>query len=187
VTELPIQSLLMEAIAVIDRLGIPYAIMGGFAVRSFGVPRPTYDADLAIVADDRRLQELLSALGSHGFDVPDEHRKGFVDTIAGFGKVKATRFVERSVWEIDLFLVRGPFLESAIRRRRAVPMSGREVWVLAPEDLILLKLIAFRRKDQLDVEEILKISRNLDHAYLREWAGRLKVETRLHEFLPPGS
>lgn len=28
-----------------DRLGTPYAVMGGIAVRVYGIPRPTYDVD----------------------------------------------------------------------------------------------------------------------------------------------
>lgn len=172
--ELPIQKLFVDAIAVVDRERIPYAIMGGFAVRSWGVPRPTYDADLAIVADRASVVRLLNALAIAGFEVPDDHLKGFIDSVAGIGKVKVTRFVERTVWEIDLFLARGPFLESAMQRRRHVTLGDQTVWVLAPEDLILLKLIAHRRKDQLDVEEILKIARDLDVAYLRRWAVRYR-------------
>jgi hypothetical protein len=183
VTELPIQRLLMEAIAVIDRLNIRYAVMGGFAVRTWGIPRPTYDADLAIAADDSELIQLLEALRRAGFEVPEEHARGFVDSLAGIGKLKVTRFEGRSVWEIDLFLARGPFLESAISRRKRVRPAGRQAWVLAPEDLILLKLLAYRRKDQLDVEEILKVTRNVDSGYLRDWARKLGVSDRLEEFL----
>jgi predicted nucleotidyltransferase len=185
VTELPIERLLLDAISVIDGERIEYAILGGFAVRTWGVPRPTYDADLAVVAEGTALQKLLDSLAARGFDVPEEHAKGFVDRIAGMGKVKVTRFVERTVWQVDLFLVQGPLLESAMRRRRAVKFAGRSVWVLAPEDLILLKLIAFRRKDQLDIEEMLKLVQDLDKAYLQEWATRLRVDERLREFLPP--
>jgi hypothetical protein len=39
VTELPIQALILEAVDVLDRLRVDWMIMGGFAVRSWGVPR----------------------------------------------------------------------------------------------------------------------------------------------------
>ncbi len=42
-----------------DRLRIPYAIMGGWAVRLYGLPRPTYDIDFTITADRSRLAEPL--------------------------------------------------------------------------------------------------------------------------------
>jgi hypothetical protein len=183
VTELPVQRLLLEAVSILERLKIPYMIMGGFAVRVWAVPRPTYDADLAVAVDENGMLEMLDALERGGFDVPAEHRKGFRDVVAGMQKVKATRFESGAVWDVDLFVVRPGLLESALRRRRSCSLENRAVWVMAPEDVILLKLVAWRRKDQLDVEEIVKVTADLDRPYLREWAVRLNVESRLREFM----
>jgi nitrous oxidase accessory protein NosD len=94
-SELPAQRFLLEVIAILDRLQIPYMILGGFAVRTWGIPRPTYDADVAVVADDARLASLFKNLEEAGFGVPDEHRRGWVDTVGGMGKVKVTRFEGR--------------------------------------------------------------------------------------------
>lgn len=185
-TELPVQRLLLDAIAAIDGLGIPYAVMGGFAVRVWGVPRPTYDADLAVAADAETLLRLLAALEEAGFDVPDAYRKGFLDTVARFQKVKVTRFSEGSVWDVDLFLARGAFFDAALPRRRRQVIEGQPVQVLAPEDIVALKLLAFRRKDQLDIEEIVAITQDLDLDHLRAQARRLGVEHRVGEFLPEG-
>ena len=187
-SELPIQRLLLEAIGIIEGLHLSYAIIGGFAVPAWGVPRPTYDADIAVAdiavaADDEQLENLLAALERAGFTVLDEYLRGFQDVVAGMRKVKVTRLEARSVWEIDIFLARGAFLEETISRRRNLPLAGRPVSVLAPEDLILLKLIAHRRKDQLDVEEILRITPAVDVAYLRRWAAQLDVSDRLEQFL----
>jgi len=183
VSELPVQRHLLRVIAVLDRLGIPYMIVGGFAVRTWGIPRPTYDADLAVAVDDDALRNLLRVLQEDGFHLPEEHRKGWVDSVGGMGKVKVARFEGTALWDVDLFLVRGSFLESALARRRAVRFCGREAWFVAPEDLVLMKLLAHRRKDQLDVEEIMKVTAVLDLEYLRAWAGRLGVTERLESFL----
>lgn len=182
-TELPIQTLLLEAIEVLDRLGIEFMIMGGFAVRSWGVPRPTYDADLAIAAQGDALAGVLSELRAAGFEVPREHEAEFLDRIGDMEKVKVTRFADGSVWDVDLFLAKGSFFESAMARRRTRTLDGRDVYVMAPEDVILLKLVAYRRKDQVDVEEIVKIQTDLDLSHLRSWANRLGVADRLDEFL----
>ncbi len=182
-TELPIQRFLLEAIGVLNRLGIPYVIMGGFAVRTWGVPRPTYDADLAISVDESRMQLLLRSLEEAGFEVPEEYTKGFLDIVAGMEKARVTRFESRTVWDVDLFIVRGPFLESALARGLVRQLEGRDVRVMSPEDVVLLKLIAHRRKDQLDVEEILRITLDLDRDHLRQWADHLGVSERLETFL----
>ncbi|MEW6743785.1 MAG: hypothetical protein AB1486_13605 [Planctomycetota bacterium] len=183
-TELPVQRMLLRAIAVLEDLSLQYIIMGGFAVRNWGIPRPTYAADLAVAVSDEGLLGLLQALAKAGFDVPEEHEGGFQDTVGGLKKVKVTQFAVSTVWEIDLFLVRGAFLEGALNRRRRRTLEGRSVWVAAPEDLIVLKLMAFRRKDQLDIEEILKINPDLDRSYLQDWAERLGLARRLAAFLP---
>lgn len=60
---------------------------------------------------------------------------------------------------------------------------GTERWTITPEDLILHKLLADRRKDLLDVEEILKIQRGVDLVHLRDWAGRLGIRERVDVML----
>lgn len=177
------QALLLEVIGVLDRLQVDSMIMGGFAVRSWGVPRPTYDADLAVAAEGEALARVLAALGAAGFEVPPEHEGHFVDRVGAMEKVKVTRFAAGSVWEVDLFVAKGAFFESAMARRRGRQVEGREVYVMAPEDVILLKLLANRRKDRLDVEEILKIQADLDLSHLRSWAKRLGVLARLEGFV----
>ena len=40
-----------------DRLQIPYVIMGGWAVRLYGLPRPTYDIDIDIFLAESEYQQ----------------------------------------------------------------------------------------------------------------------------------
>ena len=183
-TELPIQRILLDGIATIERLNIPYAVMGGFAARAWGLPRPTYDADIAVRVDAEGMQRLLGALEAAGFDIPPEHRNGFLDSVGPLEKARVTRFVGEHVWTTDLFVVRSAFLESALARARHAWIGPARVRVMAPEDIILLKLIAHRRKDLADVEEIVALCPGLDMAYLNTWARGLEVEDRLGEFFP---
>jgi hypothetical protein len=55
---------------------------------------------------------------------------------------------------------------------------------MAPEDIILLKLIAHRRKELADIDDILALCKDLDVAYLNRWAAKLNLTDRLAEFLP---
>ena len=48
-----------------EDLEIPYAIMGGWAVRVYALPRPTYDVDFTITIDRARLPELYAAADRH--------------------------------------------------------------------------------------------------------------------------
>jgi hypothetical protein len=38
-----------ELIGLFDRFRLPYAIMGGIAVRAHGLPRPTFDVDFVFM------------------------------------------------------------------------------------------------------------------------------------------
>lgn len=183
-TDLPIERILIEAIAQIERLRITYAVMGGFAARAWGLPRPTFDADIAIAVDAAGLQRLLGALEDAGFDVPPEHKTGFLGMVGELQKVKVTRFADRHVWSTDLFIAGPGILASALARATAAPIGAHRVRVMAPEDIILLKLLANRRKDLADVEEIAGMHAGLDLQYLREWAGRLDIADRFGAFFP---
>jgi hypothetical protein len=48
-----------------------------------------------------------------------------------------------------------------------------------------LKLIAGRRKDMADVEEILAVRKHTDWSYLRRWAVKLNLADRLAQFPAP--
>lgn len=183
-TDLPAQRVLLECVAVIDQQGISYAVMGGFAVRAWGIPRPTFDADVAVVVNGEQWAALLSSLEAEGFDVPSEHSTGFLDKLGPFQKAKVSRFYEGFVWSTDLFIAGDSFLESAVSRARRAVIGGVTVRVMAPEDIVLLKLIAGRRKDLADIDEILMISTNIDRDYLDLWAARLGVADRLADILP---
>jgi len=185
-TELPIQGILLRVLSLIDDVGIPYLIMGGFAVRAIGVPRPSYDVDLTIDASDPPLKRLFDALARDGFMIPDEFHKGFRDSLMGMDKVKVQKFDQDHVWDVELFLVTTAYQRAAFARRQKVRFLGGDRWMITPEDLILHKLLANRRMDLVDAEEILKVQQSLDRLYLQEWAGRLEVRHCLDELLRKG-
>ena len=62
-----------DLVRIFDRLGMPYAIMGGIAVRAHGIPRPTYDVDFTLAVPRDRLGELFEAEDvALGADSPTE-------------------------------------------------------------------------------------------------------------------
>ena len=54
-------------------------------------------------------------------------------------------------------------------RRARQPLDDRPVWLVSPEDLILLKLIAQRPRDLANVGDVLFMQGQLDESYLRRW------------------
>ena len=43
-------AVIYDLIDVFEELRLPYAIMGGIAVRAHGIPRPTYDVDFTLAS-----------------------------------------------------------------------------------------------------------------------------------------
>jgi len=54
---------------------------------------------------------------------------------------------------------------------------------VSPEDLVLLKLIASRPRDLIDVHDILFTMGELDEQYLATWAERLEIVEALQDAL----
>lgn len=166
-----------------DRLVIPYAIMGGWAVRVYALPRPTYDVDFTILLARDHLPALYAAAEEAGFTVPEQYREGWVDSIAGMPLVKFRLMLAGHGIDVDIFLAESDYQQELMRRRVQHPVDGVPAWFVSAEDLILLKLIANRTRDRADIDDLLVARAELDESYLRRWAGPLGVAAKLDEVL----
>ncbi len=175
-----LESTLKAMVACFDSLNIPYAVMGGLAVRVHGLPRPTNDVDFTILLERTRLPEWFRAVQTLGYSVPDQYQTGWVDNVAGMPIVKIRTYLSdgRGV-DVDVFLAESDFQRSLIERRVWIELDEDSLWVVSPEDLLLLKLIANRPRDLLDAQDILFVQGTLDEGYLRRWSALLGIEDRL--------
>jgi len=172
-----------DLVDVFDRLGLPYAIMGGIAVRAHGIPRPTYDVDFTLAVARERLNDLFAAIADRGYTVPEQYSRGWVDAIGGMPLIKVKLFLDGRAIDSDIFIAETPFQREVIERRIDAEVEGRTVKLVSAEDLILFKLVASRPRDLIDVQDILFTQGALDEPYLRRWAGPLGVEAKLDEVL----
>jgi len=172
---------LRELVFLFERLKTPYAVMGGLAVRVYGIPRPTYDIDFTLAIERERLATLYDALRELGYVIPEQYAEGWVDHVAGMPLVKARLYLAGHGIDVDLFLAESPYQHELLARRRREKIDDAEVWLVSPEDLILLKLVSHRPRDIADVGDILFAQGELDEAYLRRWAEQLGVLTRLEQ------
>ena len=168
-------------LAAIDEVRLEHALMGGYAVVTWGVPRATYDVDVLVESSPERLDRCFDACAQRGFEVDEIYRKGWRDRVRDMPLVKVRLFRDGRAVTSDLFLVTTPFQEAAFARRRdvQVPSLGRHVPVVSPADLVLFKLLAARPKDRADVQNVLTVQGVPDPDYLRTWARRLGVEEAL--------
>jgi predicted nucleotidyltransferase len=172
-----------DLVAVFEQLRLPYAIMGGIAVRAHGIPRPTYDVDFTVAVSRERLDELFGAIAGRGYTVPEQYSRGGVDPVGGMPLVKVRLFLDGRSVDADIFIAETSFQREVLERRVAAGVEGRDVKLVSAEDLILFKLVAGRPRDLIDVQDVLFTQGKLDEPYLRRWAGPLGVEARLDEVL----
>jgi hypothetical protein len=172
-----------DLVRVFDNLGLPYAIMGGIAVRAYGIPRPTYDVDFTLAVPLDRLAELFDAISRCGYTIPEQYTRGWVDSVGGMPLVKVRLFLDGRSVDADIFIAETPFQQEVIRRRVKAETEGVEVSLVSPEDLILFKVVAARPRDLLDIQDVFFTQGQLDEPYLRRWAEMLGVEKQLDEVL----
>ncbi len=182
-----LDEVLATCIGIFERLKVPYIVMEGLAVRLLGIPRPTFDVDLAITISRDRLAVLYDELDAAGFDVPEAYRGGRVDEVAGMPLVKFKLYIGGRGIDADIFLAETRFQQEMMRRRKSDELWGMSVWLATAEDLILLKLLAHRPRDLGDVADIRAVQGELDERYMRTWAIELGIQDRLESILsePP--
>lgn len=170
-------------IDLLDELSISYAVMGGIAVRAYGVPRPTYDIDLTIALEPARLPKLFEHLRELDYSIPEAYETGWVDEVKGLKLLKLRRYLRDESLDVDLFLAESEFQRQLMNRRLSEEVEGRTMWLVSPEDLILLKLLAGRPRDMGDVSDVLFMQGQLDIAYMRRWADQFGVTVELDRAL----
>lgn len=175
----PLAGALARALSLMRETGLRGSFAGGLAVIVWGQPRVTQDLDLLLEVGADQLDGFLATAGAAGYRVEDDAR----ELLEG-GFLRLLPPGEASPVALDILRAETPLHREALDRARTFPLGDQVVPVVTPEDLILLKLIAFRPKDTFDLETVVATNRDsLDLGYLRGWAGRLRLLERLEAFL----
>jgi len=148
----------------LERHGLRYAIGGAIALGFYSAPRATLDVDINVFVPPRgRFDEALAALRDGGFRTEDS-----AAALRAQAEVEGQFRGKVAEFRVDVFVPAIAYYGRLEERRRQVPLLGRPIWVLGPEDLAVLKLMFFRRKDLADVEGLLReLGPALDRAYIR--------------------
>ena len=166
-----------------DRMGTPYAVMGGISVRVYGIPRPTYDVDFTAAIPREQLPEFYDEIRSLGYTVPQQYESGWVDEVAGMPLVKVRLYLEQRGVDIDIFLAESDFQKQLIARRQRHQLDDQPIYFVSPEDLILLKLLAGRPRDIADIGDVLFTQGQLDEPYMLHLAEQLGIKQALERML----
>ncbi|MBP7049627.1 MAG: hypothetical protein KBE65_01285 [Phycisphaerae bacterium] len=169
---------------VLDNLSIRYAIGGSVASALYGTVRFTRDADISVEPFSPCADRLYEVLKGE-FYVSRDAMEEALRSRASFNIIHL-----ETAFKIDLF-IQGPgeFEGRLLDRRnrmRLSDMSPRDVYVVSPEDIVLLKLRWFAmtggtsERQWSDVLGVLGVQGPaLDRAYLTRWARELGLNELL--------
>lgn len=147
---------LFAAIETIEEKNIPYALIGGIAVKELGRPRITHDIDIFVKPDDA--EYVLEILKESGFET--ERRDPFWLFKAWRDEVLVD-VIFRSCGDI--------YFEEEVREHvRRIPYHGKFVNAISPEDFIVIKSAAHQEDNPHHWHDALAVltQGNLDWDYL---------------------
>jgi hypothetical protein len=173
----------LRVAAALESIGCEYFIGGSLASSLQGEPRATNDIDLVVAMMPHRVRAFAEQLGPD-FEVDQDMLRDALTR----GSC-ANIFYLPMVTKIDIFAL-GPsrYDEVEFNRRRKVRVraSGEELFIKAPEDTVLRKMLWYREggevssKQWRDVVEVLRISgAEINQQYLTMWAEKLRVDDLL--------
>ncbi len=158
--------------------GVAGAVMGGVAVSLLGRPRTTRDVDTLVWVDEPRLEVFLRAGEQFGFLPRSRDPLGN----ARRHRVLLMRHQPSGV-EVDLVLGGLPFEREVLAAARSVRDGDVEVRVVAPDHLIIMKAVAHRPQDLVDIETVLDAHPDVDRRQIRWWVREFAVAMESPEIL----
>ncbi|MBC7820519.1 MAG: hypothetical protein IAG10_26845 [Planctomycetaceae bacterium] len=169
--------LLRLAVEILERLQIPYALVGSYASSIWGVAR--FTEDIGIVLDLRlgQVSELCESFSEPDFYVSKDAAKDAVRFGTQFNVLHPG-----SGNKIDFMMSRDDvWSRSQFERRERVEIDpGVSAFTASPEDVILSKLRYYKEggseKHPRDINGILRTQGDrIDRSYIAHWAGRMKI------------
>jgi predicted nucleotidyltransferase len=156
--------------------GIPYMITGSIAANFYAVPRMTRDIDIVVELSEGDIGKFILAFEKDHYLEPKTVREA----------VKNKRMFniihDQYVIKVD-FIVRKDtqYRRREFSRKKKISVDGQDLYVVAPEDLILSKLEWAKDSNsevQLkDVQNLLLSVKRLDRRYLARWAKQLGLDS----------
>lgn len=147
---------------IFERLGVDWTLVGALAANRYRAT-PRFTTDLDTMA--RHHAELVGELQRAGYEVA---------VFADEGEQPHLIRCHRGPEAVDILL---PVIEY-----QAVALARAVDHVLAVEDVIIHKLIAWRPRDRDDVRSILESGIALDATYLNRWIAEWQLADRWQTF-----
>ena len=156
-----------DAIQAVQRLLVKFnhrgVIIGGIAVGFLGKPRYTADVDAMFLLSTDDIPRFLEAASTEKIIPRIEH----VEEFAHKNRVLLLQYAPNRT-PVDISLGVLAFEEEVVERSIVQSLESLSVRLPTPEDLIILKAVAHRPKDLIDIETIVDSHPNLDRVRIEQ-------------------
>jgi len=165
---------------------IQYMLGGSFASSFYGIPRATFDADLVVEITPTNAERFYASLKNAFYADPEDISQA-AKKHTSFNLIHL-----ETAFKVDIFpLKTDGYSKQAFSRRikqTLSPESGAGLWLQAPEDVIISKLLWHKlgreasKKQPADIVGVLKTQAGvLDIKYLNFWLERLDLTDLLRK------
>jgi hypothetical protein len=167
--------LLRLAVDTLERMNVPYLVVGSVASIAYGESRFTQDIDIVAAFAPEHVEELLAAFPSPDFYLSDAAIRDAIRNSFQFNVIHPA-----SGNKIDFILPRdSPWATVRMARRRLVRLlPDRDIYTAAPEDIIIAKLWYYAEgggdRHLRDIAGILRVTgAGVDRVEVERWASAL--------------
>ena len=152
----------------LSHFGNQGVIVGGVAVSLLGQARFTEDLDAMVLLSVEQIPHLLMIAQKEGI----EPRISQAEDFARRHRVLLLRHTT-SQTNIDISLGVLPFEQEMVERSVVYNIDDAlKIRLPTPEDLIIMKAVAHRPKDLLDIQGLIQSHPNLDRARIQDWVSQ---------------
>jgi hypothetical protein len=167
--------ILRHAVEALERMNVPYLVVGSFASIAYGESRFTQDIDIIAAFQLKHVDKLLTAFPFDDFYLSEAAIRDAIRRSSQFNVIHPS-----SGNKIDFILPRADeWATVRMARRRPVRLlPDRDVMTAAPEDVILGKLWYFSEgggdRHLRDIAGILRVTGDgVNRAEVERWASKL--------------
>lgn len=174
------QKLLKRIAHELDRIKIPYMVIGGQAVLIYGEPRLTKDIDITLGINADKLDKVKDVAGATNLKILVDNPEKFVEETMVLPMLD-----EKSKIRIDFIFSFSPYEKEALSRTNNIKIGKDIVRFASLEDVIIHKIISGRARDMEDIRIILLKNPIYDRALIEKWLNEFDLslsESFLHTF-----
>lgn len=159
-----LRKILTRVAGKLNKIKIPYMVIGGQATLIYGEPRLTKDIDITLGIDLKGFDKIKMIIQNLNLKVPLKDPFKFTKKTYVLPAID-----EKTGIRVDFIFSFSYYEKQAIEKGKWIKIGNTNVKFASLEDVVIHKIIAGRPRDIEDIRGILLKNRNYDKKYIEKW------------------